>query len=565
MCFCRGTGSVPVIETHRHEARGNARRERHAAQSKPEPDGCDRVPRVVNTPVRAREYPLQQPNILMFQVDQLTALALRTYGDPVCHAPTIDSLADSGVVFENAYCNFPLCAPSRFSMASGQLCSAIGAFDNAAEFPAGIPTYAHYLRALGYHTCLAGKMHFIGPDQHHGFEQRLTADLYPADFSWVPNWGNEGKRDTNDTRSVTIAGVCERSVQIEFDEEVTLQAERYLSQAGSSGSGRPFFLQVSYTHPHEPYLCQRRYWDLYEPDGVPPPSTTALDIESHDAHSVRLLKDFGMLDHRFSEKEIQRARRGYYGSISYIDGLVARVLAVLRSAGLDSSTIVLFTSDHGDMLGERGLWFKKHFYEPAMRVPLLVQAPWIRPNRVAAPVSLVDLLPTLNALAGGDPLSSDATVGMDLCTLFASSGEEETRTVFAEYLAEAAIEPLFMIRRGRHKFVHAPSDGHLLFDLHDDPLELDNLADRSDHAALVNAFDAEARAKWDRDRLDREIRISQQRRIMVRSAHGVGAPVRWNHDESPGEKVPWYRGEQGYSEWAFNHLPARQPTDSIEA
>ena len=280
---------------------------------------------------------MQQPNILLIQVDQLTALALRAYGNPFCHSPTLDAMAASAMVFENAYCNFPLCAPSRFSMASGKLCSAIGAYDNAAEFPAEIPTYAHYLRSLGYRTCLSGKMHFIGPDQYHGFEQRLTADLYPADFSWVPNWQHEGKRDTNDTRSVTIAGVCERSVQIDFDEEVTWQAERFLYRTAQDAAERPFFLQVSYTHPHEPYLCRREFWDLYGDEGVPPPYTGPLDAPRHDPHSVRLLKDFGMFGHRFSAEEIQRARRGYFGSISYIDTLVARVLSVLESTGLDES------------------------------------------------------------------------------------------------------------------------------------------------------------------------------------------------------------------------------------
>ncbi|MBY6141495.1 sulfatase-like hydrolase/transferase [Leisingera daeponensis] len=170
----------------------------------------------------------KKPNILFIQVDQLTASALRAYGDTLCHSPTLDALAEGGVVFENAYCNFPLCAPSRFSMATGQLCSAVGAYDNAAEFSAEIPTYAHYLRAAGYQTALSGKMHFIGPDQFHGFEKRLTADLYPADFAWVPNWGNEGKRNTNDPRAVRIAGICERSVQIDYDEEITFKAVQHI-------------------------------------------------------------------------------------------------------------------------------------------------------------------------------------------------------------------------------------------------------------------------------------------------------------------------------------------------
>lgn len=124
-----------------------------------------------------------RPNILFIQVDQMTAGALGAYGNTFCHAPNLDRLANEGVVVQEAYCNFPLCSPSRASMATGKLCSKIGAYDNAAELPAAQPTYAHYLGAAGYQTVLSGKMHFIGPDRHHGFETRLRPDLYPADFS----------------------------------------------------------------------------------------------------------------------------------------------------------------------------------------------------------------------------------------------------------------------------------------------------------------------------------------------------------------------------------------------
>ena len=337
---------------------------------------------------------MDKPNILFLQVDQLTASSLRMYGDKICQTPNLESLAENGVVFDTAYCNFPLCAPSRFSMATGQLCSQIGAYDNAAEMPAGIPTYAHYLRSLGYQTTLSGKMHFIGPDQYHGFEQRLTADLYPADFSWVPNWGDEGKRDTNDSRGVLVSGVCERSVQIDYDEQVTYQAIQHLHNLAGSGDGRPFFLQVSYTHPHEPYLCKKEFWDLYEDKDIPLPNTGAMSASEHDAHSVRLLKEFSMLDVEFKEQDILRAKRAYYGSISYIDQMIGKILDVLRSVGKDKNTVIVFTSDHGEMLGERGMWFKKHFFEPAMRIPLLIHAPWIKPQRISELVSLVDLLPT---------------------------------------------------------------------------------------------------------------------------------------------------------------------------
>ena len=500
---------------------------------------------------------MKKPNILFVQVDQLAASSLQVYGDAICHTPVLDQLASQGVVFENAYCNFPLCAPSRFSMAAGKLCSAIGAYDNAAEFFAEIPTYAHHLRMRGYQTVLSGKMHFVGPDQHHGFESRLTADLYPADFSWVPNWGNEGKRDTNDPRSVTISGLCQRSVQIDFDEEVTHQAVRALYDFARSGDERPFFLQVSYTHPHEPYLCKPEYWDLYEGVDVPAPTVGPMSEDQHDAHSVRLLHDFGMLDYAFSDEDVQRARRAYYGSVSYIDAMLAQILAALKDTGADKTTAIVFTSDHGDMLGERGMWFKKHFYEKSLRIPLILHAPWIESERVGALVSLVDLLPTFNGLADGNcwQSSDDDLDGQDLTGLLGRGTVKQSRAVYAEYLAEATTAPIFMIRREPYKFIYSTNDPGLLFDLDSDPNELINLADDPGYADVVSGFKQEATIKWDSSKLSRQIRQSQQRRILIREAMKSGAAVRWNHDERPEQDVRWYRGKGTYNDWAFDYLP----------
>lgn len=495
----------------------------------------------------------ERPNILFLQVDQLTATALRSYGDKICHAPTLDKLAEAGVVFENAYCNFPLCAPSRFSMATGQLASKVGAYDNAAEFSAEIPTYAHYLRAAGYQTALSGKMHFIGPDQFHGFEKRLTADLYPADFAWVPNWENEGKRDTNDPRAVRIAGICERSVQIDYDEEVTFKAVQHLYDLARSNDKRPFFLQVSYTHPHEPYLCRQEFWDLYDGAEIPMPRVDAMSEQEHDPHSVRLLKDFGMLGIRFSDEDVRTAIRAYYGSISYIDQLLSRVVEALRATGQEDNTVIIFTSDHGEMLGERGMWFKKHFFEKSMRIPLLMSGPGITPQRVQELVSLVDLVPTFNAIADisdqVEPLEGD-----DLRAMTDKGDPDPARAVYAEYLAEGTPAPIFMIREGQYKFVSSSQDGISLYDLSQDPDERHNLATDPDHADTVAAFERHVAEKWDEETLTRDIMLSQKRRLLVRDAMKAGEATRWNHGERPDDKVLWYRGEQGYNEWAFDYL-----------
>jgi len=156
----------------------------------------------------AAAKPTDRPNLLILMADQLTARALRAYGGSVARTPHIDALAAQGVVFESFYCNSPLCAPSRFSFLSGQLPSKIGAYDNAAEFAASVPTFAHYVRSAGYQTVLSGKMHFCGPDQLHGFEERLTTDIYPADFGWTPDWTRFDERPGwyHTMDSVTQAG-----------------------------------------------------------------------------------------------------------------------------------------------------------------------------------------------------------------------------------------------------------------------------------------------------------------------------------------------------------------------
>ena len=499
---------------------------------------------------------MKNPNILFIQVDQLNAMSLKAYGDSVCRAPNLDLIAKNGVVFENAYCNFPLCAPSRFSMATGQLCSQIGTFDNAAEMPAGIPTYAHYLRSAGYQTALSGKMHFIGPDQYHGFERRLTPDLYPADFSWVPNWEGEGKRDTNDPRAVLNSGICERSVQIDFDEKVTFNAIQHLYDLARSDDARPFFLQVSYTHPHDPYLCKKEFWDLYEADEVCLPKVAAMPESEHDVHSIRLLKDFSMLGVEFSDDDILRAKRAYYGSISYIDKMVGQILDTLKSIGADKNTAIVFCSDHGEMLGERGIWFKKHFFEAALRIPLIIYAPWIKPQRINELVSLVDLLPTFNGIAAGETWQStvESLEGIDLTSLFGHDDYQSSRSIYAEYLAEATPAPIFMIRQGKYKYISSSNDPTLLFDLDVDDMELNNLANQPAYTDLVTDFEKQVKEKWDEHTLTKQITISQKRRQLINQSQKLGVPIRWNHGESPSDKVLWYRGEGSYNTWAFDYL-----------
>jgi choline-sulfatase len=479
---------------------------------------------------------MDQPDVILIMADQLTAFALPSYGHPVVEAPHITSLADEGVLFDNAYCNSPLCAPSRASMMTGRLPSRIGAYDNACEFPASLPTLAHALRGRGYLTCLSGKMHFVGPDQLHGFEERLTPDIYPAEFAWIPNWDEPEERIDwwyHNMLSVKQAGVAEATNQLDFDDEVAFHAARFLKNQARSPGRRPFFLTVSFTHPHDPYAIRAEYWDRYADREIALPRVGTPQPELDDPHSRRLRRAAAMDEADISDDDVRRARRAYYGAVSYVDDHVGQLLATLRAFGLSENTVVLFTADHGELLGERGLWYKMHLYEWAVRIPLIVHAPGrFAARRVSDPVSLVDLLPTLADLGrppGGAEMADLDGNGRSLLPILEGRGAAD-REVVAEYLAEGAVAPILMIRRGALKFIWSEPDPPLLFDLERDPDELDNLAARSEGADLARSLQAEVGSRWDVAALHQAVLSSQRTRRLARDAlsHGRRTPWEWN-------------------------------------
>ena len=473
---------------------------------------------------------MKRPNILFIMADQMAAplLPLHDPASPI-KVPNLQRLAAEGVLFDSAYCNSPLCAPSRFTLVSGQLPSQIGAYDNAADFPADVPTYAHYLRRLGYRTALSGKMHFCGPDQLHGYEERLTSDIYPADYGWAVNWDEPEVRASwyHNMSSVLQAGPCVRTNQLDFDEEVVFKAQQYLYDHVRVTPDQPFCLTVSMTHPHDPYTIPEEYWDRYSDDDIPLPRQV-IDQAEQDPHSQRLLKVIDLWDKPLPEHKIRDARRAYFGACSYIDDNIGKLLKTLKDCKLADDTIIVFSGDHGDMLGERGLWYKMHWFEMAARVPLLVHAPArFAAHRVSESVSTVDLLPTLVELAGGQVETGLALDGRSLLPHLQGSGGHDE--VLGEYMAEGTTSPLMMIRRGEWKFIYSEEDPLLLFNVASDPQERENLAESPDHREQVESFLAEARSRWDIPAIHRATLASQRRRRLVAEALGKGALKSWDH------------------------------------
>ncbi|MGP9489700.1 choline-sulfatase [Glutamicibacter sp. 287] len=494
---------------------------------------------------------IKRPNIIVIQADQMAAQALGAYGDQAAKTPNIDALAESGAVFDRAYCNTPLCAPSRASMMTGQMPSDLGCFDNGDDFAASAPTFAHRLRGAGYHTALIGRMHFIGPDQQHGFEQRLTTDVYPADLDMIPDWTRPLEQRLqwyHDAAAVFEAGVSKASVQQDFDDEVTFRSLRHLNDRvranQAAGEDLPFLMVTSFIHPHDPYEPPREHWDRFADEGIPDPAHPEVPDRAQDPHSHRLRAMSGF-DQRYPDIDgVRRARRAYYAAVSYIDDQIGRIRTQLEELGLAENTVVIVISDHGDMLGEKGLWFKMSPYEQSSRVPLIMHGPahLVPTGRFAEPVSLLDLAPTLLDLAGMEAAQlpgSSLTESMRR----AQRGEAVAgeRDVVIEYLAEGTLRPQLTIVRGNYKFVLCPGDPDQLFDLAADPDELRNAAADPQHAETVAALRGALESRYDLPRLESRILASQSSRRVVATSLQQGKVNHWDYNPEPEQR--YVRGD----------------------
>ncbi len=473
---------------------------------------------------------MTRPNILILMVDQLNGTLFPDGPADFLHAPHLKALAARSARFADTYTASPLCAPARASFMSGQLPSRTRVYDNAAEFTSDIPTFAHHLRRAGYHTALSGKMHFVGPDQLHGFEERLTTDIYPADFGWTPDYRKPGERIDwwyHNLGSVTGAGVAEITNQLEYDDEVAHHAGAKLYDLARRRDDRPWCLTVSFTHPHDPYVARRRFWDLYADCPALDPVVPPIPFEAQDPHSQRLMLACDQARSTATAEDVRRSRRAYFANITYVDEKIGGLLDILDRGRMAENTIVVFVSDHGDMLGERGLWFKMNFFEGSARVPLMIAAPGLPAGRIDAPASTLDVTPTLGELAGLD--LSELLPWTDGESLVAvARGEARRGPVPMEYAAEGSYAPLIALRDGPWKLTLCDLDPPILVHLGEDPHERVNRAGDPAAADVLARMTAAMRARWDLSRFDAEVRASQARRHVVYAALRNGAYYPWD-------------------------------------
>ena len=459
------------------------------------------------------------PHILLVMADQLSARALPSYGNRTAVAPNLTRLGDDGVVFERVLRLAPLRPVACLADHRSPSLPHRGVRQRGGT-AVWLPTLAHRLRVRGYRTVLIGKMHFIGPDQLHGFEERPMTDIYPAGFDWMPDWELDDEERLpwyHDLSSVLRAGPVRATLQLAYDAEVLDRASRVIAEAGADT--RPLFLVVSFTHPHDPYEVPQAQWDRYEGVAIPAPVFPAPPDPS-DPPTRRLRTMVRADDVPVTPDQILQARRGYYGAVSLVDDYVGALLRGLDEHGLAEQTVTVVTSDHGDMLGERGLWYKMAPFEDSIRVPLIVDAPTsFEPRRVTEPVSLLDLVPTLVDLTSesGDTGSTAALDGVSLAEAL-ESGRAPRRDVPIEYLAEGVRAPQVTLIRDSLKLIGSLGEPDLAYDVETDPGERSPLP----AADEVEALRAASAARWNLEALDREVRASQRSRRL-------GPPGRGRH------------------------------------
>jgi choline-sulfatase len=458
------------------------------------------------------------PNILFILVDQMTPFLTGPYGSRVAKTPNIDRLAREGVVFENAYCNSPLCVPSRASMWSGRMPSNVQSYDNGSEFPAHLPTIPYLLKTAGYRTAVAGKCHFIGADQLHGFDERLTPCIFPAGFEMTCDWtkGPVYNRGTSIQQMFRLLGPSTWTRQLAFDQNACEQGVARLRQYAITKNPEPLFLTVSFTQPHDPFTTTKDFLELYNPADIPLPKDYG-DIRRLSPTYEWFIIHHGLDREKLSPERIRQARHNYLAMISWVDSRVGMLLDELDRLQMRDNTVVVFASDHGEMMGEHGQWSKRLLLEWSARVPFMVRIPGNAGagRRVQQPVSLVDLMPTLADLGGvKTELSFD---GSSLTPILRGGPEKKDAAVCAEYCGEGAIEPMRMVRKGSHKYITVNGYGPQFFDLGEDPEETTNIAGRAQYASVENSLRVLAEANWDAPALKKAIVRDQQERLLVRN------------------------------------------------
>ncbi len=434
-----------------------------------------------------------RPNILFLLSDQHNPGVLGRAENGLVRTPNLDRLADEGVLFDRAYCQNPLCVPSRSSFLTGRYSRSIGIYTNSDMLEPGCCTIPHRLADHGYRTCQIGKAHFNG-DQFHGYQERPYGDLFGQAHQPDPRRPADGVGSGLGSL-VGNAGPSGIPLPLTQTEICVSEAAKWLQTHVGLRGDEPFFLTVGFDKPHFPVRCQARYFSHYE-GRVPAPQVP----EGYAERAVPFVRK-AIEGSRCTEQEALRYLAAYYGCVEWIDNAIGRILQVLEYLGLAENTIVIYTSDHGDLGGAKGAWNKTLFFDASARVPLIVRCPSRFPGgrRVGDLTGLIDLFPTLCEAAGA-PVP-DACEGASLMPVLQGTGPLARDRIFCEsaFLGEPTAAGC-MMRTEQWKYALYLDGAEELYDLAQDPGEWRNLAAEPRLREVADALRAQVHAFWEPDK-----------------------------------------------------------------
>jgi choline-sulfatase len=416
-------------------------------------------------------------NLLVLMSDEHNPKFLGAAGHPFVETPNLDALAARGTRFASAYTTCPICVPARAAFAVGRYVHEIGYWDNADGYDGAIPSWHHRLREAGHRVVSIGKLHFRGrPGDDHGFSEEIVPMHIIEGIGDVKGLVREDipKRNGGD-KMAKRAGPGESSYTV-YDRDIAARAQVWLHEEAPKWRDRPWVLFVSFVAPHFPLTAPPRWFYRYWKQDLPMPKLYATELRPKHPYLDDYEHTVDYDAHFHSEADVKRAIAGYAGLVSAMDENVGLVLGALEAAGLAGSTRVIYTSDHGDNVGARGLWGKSTLYEESAGVPLLMAGPDIPAGRVVdTPVSHIDCAPSILEAAGVSlPRGADALPGASLFQV--AAGARPSRPVVSEYHATASVAGAFMLRYGRWKYCHYVAYAPQLFDLEADPEETNDLA-----------------------------------------------------------------------------------------
>jgi len=448
-------------------------------------------------------------NLLVIMSDEHNPKVMGCSGHPVVQTPNLDALARRGTRFSSAYTTSPVCIPARAGFACGKYIHQIGFWDNADAYDGTVPSWHHVLRERGHEVVSIGKLHFRLPDEDHGFtEEQIPMHIIEGKGDLMGLVREDLPRRGGATKMAAMAGPGESPYTF-YDREICARAQVWLREQGARKHDKPWVLFVSFVAPHFPLTAPPEHYYRYWNQDLPMPKLYAREQRPRHPYLEDYRNSFCYDDYFESERDVKRALAGYFGLVSFLDENIGKVLGALEETGLAGNTRIIYTSDHGDNLGARGLWGKSTMYDEIAGVPLIMSGPGVPAGKVVkAPVSHVDCYPTIVDTVGV-PFESvrDGHPGVNLLAL--AEGREPDRTVLSEYHGMGSTTGAFAIRHGRYKYIHYAKYAPQLFDVESDPDEIHDLAGSPDHADVLEQCRQRLYALCDPEEVDRRAKARQ--------------------------------------------------------